>query len=155
MHDVGEPLGTPLLRDLLELRQLAARESLGRDEVPDDRGVGEDAEPRAARDLGPVLDLEVEAKVRLVRSESPVRLVPGHPGPGRGEVDATALAPDRAVRPLDQLEEELPLRKGHLDVELRQLLEPVGAKVFVPEAPRDLVVALEAGDDEQLLVDLG
>ena len=42
----------------------------------------------------------------------------------------------------------------HLHVELRQLLQPVGAEVLVPEAARDLVVALEARDREQLLVDL-
>ena len=57
--------------------------------------------------------------------------------------------------PLDQREQQLAVRKRHLDVELRQLLEAVGAKILVAEAPGDLVVALEAGDREQLLVDLG
>ncbi len=44
--------------------------------------------------------------------------------------------------------------KRHLDVELGELLEPVGAQVLVPEAAGDLVVALESRDHEQLLVDL-
>jgi len=33
------------------------------------------------------------------------------------------------------------------------LLQPVGAEILVPEAAGDLVVALEAGDDKQLLVE--
>ena len=52
------------------------------------------------------------------------------------------------------VEEVVEVGERHLDVELRQLLEPVGAQILVAEAARDLVVALEAGDHEQLLVDL-
>ena len=70
------------------------------------------------------------------------------------ELDAEAVAPDGLGHPLHQLEEELAVREAHLDVELRDLLHPVGPKVFVAEAARDLEVAVEAGDDEQLLQDL-
>jgi hypothetical protein len=52
------------------------------------------------------------------------------------------------------VEEELAVRESHLDVELRDLLDPVCAQVFVPEAACDLVVAVEASDHEQLLEDL-
>ena len=72
----------------------------------------------------------------------------------RLELDAAALAPDPRDDPLDQPEQELLVGERHLDVELGQLLEPVGAEILVPEAAGDLVVALEAGDHEQLLVDL-
>ncbi len=44
--------------------------------------------------------------------------------------------------------------EGQLDVELGDLLDAVGAEILVAEADRDLVVALEAGDHEQLLGDL-
>ena len=72
----------------------------------------------------------------------------------RLELDAAQLAPDPRDDPLHQPEEELLVGERHLDVELRDLLQPVGAEILVPEAARDLVVALEAGDHEQLLVDL-
>ena len=65
-HEVREPLRAPLLRDLLELRELAARELLRDAQEAHRRGVGEDAELGAARDLGRVLDLEPEAQVGLV-----------------------------------------------------------------------------------------
>ena len=109
---------------------------------------------RAARDLGRVLDLEPEAKVRLVRAVAEVRLLPGHARERRLELDAAALAPDPRDDPLDQPEQLVLVGERHLDVELRQLLQPVGAQILVPEAAGDLVVALEAGDHEQLLVDL-
>jgi len=46
------------------------------------------------------------------------------------------------------------VRECRLDVELGDLLQPVGAEILVPGSSGDLVVALEAGDDKQLLVDL-
>ena len=51
-------------------------------------------------------------------------------------------------------EDHLAVRERHLEVELGDLLDAVGPQVLVPEAAGDLVVALEAGDDEQLLEDL-
>ena len=47
---------------------------------------------------------------------------------------------------LHQLEDELLVGERHLDVELRDLLDAVGAEILVAEADRDLVVAVEAGD---------
>ena len=65
-----------------------------------------------------------------------------------------ALTPDPLRRPLHQREQLLTVREGQLDIQLRQLLEPVGAQILVPEAAGDLEVALEPGDHEQLLVGL-
>ena len=48
-----------------------------------------------------------------------------------------------------------PLHEAHLDVHLRELGLAVGAQVFVAEAPRDLVVALDAAHHEHLLELLG
>ena len=42
----------------------------------------------------------------------------------------------------------------HLDVDLGELGLAVGAQVLVAEAARDLVVALDAGDHQQLLEEL-
>ena len=152
--EVGEPLCPPLLRDLLELRELAAAERLRDAEEAHGVGAGEDAELRAARGLGRVLELQPEAGVRLVRAEAPIRLRPREPLERRLDLDPQALAPDPGVHRLHQREQELLVRKRHLDVELGDLLDAVGAEVLVPEADRDLVVAVEPGHHRQLLEDL-
>ena len=55
---------------------------------------------------------------------------------------------------LGQLVEVLLVGEAHLDVELGELRLPVGAEVLVAVAAGDLVVALHAGDHEQLLEQL-
>src|SRR4029079_14058856 len=70
------------------------------------------------------------------------------------DLDADALAPDAREHLLLQREEELLVGEGHLDVELRDLLDAVGAEVLGTEADRDLVVAVEPGHHRQLLEDL-
>ena len=114
----------------------------------------EDAELRAARDLGRVLELEPEARVRLVRAEPAIGLLEGHARERRLDLDPEALAPDAGVHALHHVVEELLVGEAHLDVELGDLLHAVGAQILVPEADRDLVVAVEAGDHRQLLQDL-
>src|SRR5699024_11800399 len=44
--------------------------------------------------------------------------------------------------------------EAHLDIELGELGLPVGPEVFVSEAARDLVVAFQARDHQQLLEQL-
>ena len=76
---------------------------------------------------------------------------------GNGVSSSTPMHSRQIARddPLHQREEELAVGERHLDVELRQLLQAVGAQILVAEAARDLVVALEAGDHEQLLAICG
>ena len=115
----------------------------------------EDAELGAARELGRVLDLEPEAKVGLVGAEAAVGLLVRHPrerrsrARRRGDSRQTVCT----IRSIS-VEDELLVGEGHLDVELGDLLDAVGAEILVAEADRDLVVAVEAGDHEQLLEDL-
>ena len=152
--DVGETLGAPRLGHVLELLDLGAAELARNAQVPDGLRVREHAELRAAGDLRRILDLQSETKVGLVRAEPELRLLPRHPGERRLELDTDRLAPDAGDDPLGQGEDVLLVRERQLDVELRELLQAVGAEILVPEAARDLVVALEARDHEQLLVDL-
>ena len=95
-----------------------------------------------------------EARVRLVGAEAAVGLLERHPRERRRDLDPEALAPDPRVHPLHRRVEELLVGEAHLDVELRDLLDAVGAEILVAEADRDLVVAVEAGDHRQLLQDL-
>ena len=153
-HEVGEPLRAPLLGELLELRQITAAELLRHAQEAHSLGAGEDTELGAARHLGGVLELEPEARIRLVRAETSIRLVERHPRERRRDLDSQALAPDAGVHPLHHVVEKLLVGEAHLDVQLRDLLDAVGAEILVPEADRDLVVAVEAGDHRQLLQDL-
>ena len=139
---------------LLERRELCTRERARHAEETDGLCPGEDAELRAPGRLRRVLELEAEARVGLVRAEAPVGFGERHPRKRRLDLDAEALAPDRREHLLLEGEELLAVGKRHLDVELRDLLDAVGAKVLVAEADRDLVVAVEAGHHRQLLEDL-
>ena len=150
----ASPLAPQPLTSVLELRDLAARQLRSAPQVADGRGVREHAELGAAGDRGRVLDLEPEPKVGLVGSVTQVGLVPLHARERRLELDAAAFLQMRATIRSISANSVVEVGERHLDVELRQLLQPVGAQILVPEAARDLVVALEAGDHEQLLVDL-
>ena len=151
---VGKALRAELLRALLERRDLGARVDARHAEEPHRVGAREDAELGAARGLGGVLDLEREAHVGLVRAEAPVGLGEGHVRERPRDLDAEALAPDGGERLLHQQEQLVAVGERHLHVELRDLLDAVGAEILVAEADRDLVVAVEAGDHRQLLQEL-
>ena len=152
--EIRKALRPPLLRELLELREVAAGVRLRHAQEAHGLGALEDAELGLARDLRRVLDLEREARVRLVGAEAAVGLGERHPRERRLDLDPEALAPDPRVHLLHRRVEELLVGEAHLDVELRDLLDAVGAKILVPEADRDLVVAVEAGHHRQLLQDL-
>ena len=62
------------------------------------------------------------------------------------------LAHQRREQLLEELEDVFLRREAHLQVELRELGLAVGAQVLVAQAARDLEVALEAGDHQELLV---
>ena len=152
--DVREALRAPRLRLVLERLHLGARELRRHRDVAHARRIREDAELAFASVCRDVLDLHAEAEVRPVDTEAQHRLVVGHARERCFELDADALPPDPLDDPFHQREDELPVGERHLHVELRQLLQAVGARILVAEAACDLVVALEAGDDEQLLRDL-
>jgi hypothetical protein len=55
------------------------------------------------------------------------------------------------IHGFDHREHVLLVDEGHLEVELRELEAAVGPSLLVAQAPDDLVVAILAGDHEQLL----
>ena len=65
-------------------------------------------------------------------------------------------AAEKAARrkPFGDAEDRAHLREGDFEIDLGEVGLAVGAKVFVAEAARDLEVAVEAGDHEDLLEDL-
>ena len=64
------------------------------------------------------------------------------------------LVPELLQHPLDHRQHILDSDEGGLEVDLGELGLPVGTEVLIPEAARDLEVAVEAGDHQQLLVNL-
>ena len=114
---------------------------------------GEGLELRALEDVGDVDELQLGAQVRLVVAVLQHRLAERDPREGRGDVAAAAeLLEELGHQLLDRLEDVLLLDEAHLDVELVELARrAVGAGVLVAEAGRDLEVAVEARDHQQLL----
>ena len=82
------------------------------------------------------------------------RLVVGEPPHRQLELRAADPLEDVGEQPLVDLDHVVDADEGHLDVELGEVGLAVGAQVLVPEAAGDLVVALEAGDHQQLLEEL-
>ena len=111
----------------------------------------EGVEPRLAQDVRHIGDLTAHAQVGLVAAVTQLCLVPGHAPKRRRDLDPEHVPPDRRPQPLHELEDLLPARERHLQVELGELGGAVGAGRLVAEAAGDLVVPLVAGDHVQLL----
>ena len=77
-----------------------------------------------------------------------------HVREGPWDLDSEALAPDGGEGLLHEQEQRVSIGEGRLHVELGDLLDAIGAKILVPEADRNLVVAVESGDHQQLLEQL-
>ena len=151
---VGQPLGAALLGPLLPAVEGAARlrRAAGHDDRPDvgrlehpERGVGEV--------LGALDEFEPEAQIRFVGAEPAHRVGVGHPRDGLGQLVADQR-PQRGQDLLGHPDDVVGADEAHLHVELGELRLAVGAEILVAVAARDLVVALHAGDHEQLLEQL-
>src|SRR6185369_5776157 len=111
----------PLLREVLELLQLAPRERLRRDEVAHSVGVREHPELGVARERGRVLDLQTEAEVGLVGAVPQHRLGIGHAWERPRRRCPTERLERRNDDLLQDVEHLLARRKRELEVELAEL----------------------------------
>ena len=112
-----------------------------------------DAGPSADQRRGQVDELHPEAQVGLVRAEAVDRLVVGEARErdswiGRSgvvaRVTSMAIVSTKAIT-------VVLVDEAHLEVELGELGLAVAAQVLVAVAARDLEVAVDAGDHQQLL----
>ncbi len=143
IHAVAEGAVAALRRrDRPDLRLGVAREH-----------VGEDLEAGAAERLADVLHLDRVAQVRLVGAVFRHRLGVGDERKLRRHRLAVGEFLEHAAHHrLDRLEHVLLRDEAHLEIELVELAgRAVGARVLVAEARRDLEVAVEARDHDQLL----
>jgi len=123
------------------------------------QGVVEDAEARRRRPAGidqrrgEVDQLHPEAQVGLVRAEALDGLGEGQAR--EGHLLERPLGHDRGRDPdhqvLDKAGDRGLVDEAHLQVELGELWLPVAAGVLIAEAARDLEVAVEPADHQQLL----
>ena len=114
----------------------------------------EDLELGLGEQVVEVDQLEPEARVGAVGAEAGDRLVVGEPRQRQVQRRPPDPLEDVGEQPLVDLDHVVDLDEGHLDVELGEVWLAVGAQVLVAKAARDLVVALEAGDHQQLLEEL-
>ena len=114
----------------------------------------EHREAAAPEDLADLGDLDRVAQIRLVGAVAHHRVAIGDAWERQGRhLPVGELDEDAVHHRLDRSEHVLLLDEGHLQVELVELARAaVGAGVLVAEAGRDLEVAVEARDHEQLLV---
>ena len=110
------------------------------------------SEPSKA--VGEVGDLHPDPAVRAVAAVAQHHVVVLEPLDRRLDLDA-GRAEDRGDHAVHERDHVLLLDERHLHVELGELGLAVGAQVLVAEAARDLVVALEAADHQDLLEELG
>src|SRR5208283_2917817 len=101
-----------------------------------------------------VLQFESEPEVGFVAAEALHRFAVRHARKGPRDFDVESALKDRSDHALGEIHDVVGARAGHLDIDLAELGLPVGAQVLVPEASRDLVIAVEAADHEELLQEL-
>ena len=158
--DVAQPRRTLLARPFVQLVEEAARTLGGagcgyraHDAAGGD-GFGEDAEAAVAEDLAHIGDDEGIAQIGLVGAVFQHRFVIGDARERHRPQLALALELlEHAVEHrLDGGEDILLGHEGHLEIELIELARrAVGAAVLVAEAGRDLEIAVEARDHQELL----
>ena len=103
--------------------------------------------------LGDVLQFDGIAQVRLVRAVFAHGLRIGNEWKFcRHRLAAGKLLEHAAHHGLDRIEHVLLCNEAHLEIELIELAgRAIGARVLVAKARRDLEIAVEAGDHDQLL----
>ncbi len=154
-----EALGAELLGAADQPVELGARQlARARVDPLDDAAAvdraAEDLELGLAQGVGEVDELEPEAGVGAVGAEAADRLVVGQPGQRKLEGPVPEPAEDMGEEPLVDVEHVLDPDERHLEVELGEVGLAVGALLLVAKAARDLVVALEPADHQQLLEEL-
>ena len=159
--DVGETLGTVDLDELGVGVDFGTRHGGGaRNAQGDDLAVvqgldaGEHLERGVLDDVGHFDELQVDAKVGLVGAVLGHGVVPVHDGERVLEVDVEDFLEDRADEFFHQGADFVHVEEGRFNIDLREFRLTVGAKVFVAEALDDLIVAVEAGDHQELLEEL-
>ena len=148
-----------ILGQAVEVLAAVAIGTLGGTEPPDPMaelpGLLQDLELGQVGDVGDVFQLEAVAEVGPVAAKPLHGVVVLDARERQCELLAAELTGHGGDEKLQRGQDVLVLDERHLDVKLGELGLAVGSQVLVAEAAGNLEVAVEAGDHQQLLVELG
>src|SRR5271165_5449130 len=148
-----------ILGQAVEVLAAVALGTLGSTEPPDPLaklpGLLEDLELGQVGDVGDVFQLEAVAEVGPVAAKPLHRVVVLDSREWKCELLPAELTGHGGDEKLQRGQDVLVLDERHFDVKLGELRLAVGSQVLVAEAAGDLEVTVEAGDHQQLLVELG
>ena len=159
--DEGEALRAELLSDVGEVVDLAAGdvgEAFDVDRFHDPavvEGAAENLELAGRKDGAEVLNLDSEAGVGFVTAEAIHRILVGEARERERDLDVVGGFDNGGEDLFAECEDVFFGDEGGFDVELSELGLAVGAEIFVAKTARDLEVALDAADHQELLVLLG
>ena len=118
-------------------------------------GVCKDGKSTVLHRIGEIDELHTEADIGLIGAVAVHGVDPLDAGQGVWNVHVQTLFEHPAQKALIHGHHVVLLHEGHLKVDLGEIRLPVGPQILVPEAAGDLDVAVEAGDHEHLLEELG
>ena len=162
--DVGEALGAVDLHEFRVGVDFGARHRAG---VGNLQGhhfavmqrlhAGEDLELAVLHEIRDFHELELHAKVGLIRTEARHGFVVGHDGEAgfRGhQIHVEALLEDGANHVFHEFADFEFGEEARFDIDLREFGLTVGTEVFVAEALHDLIVTVKASHHQKLLKEL-
>ena len=159
--DVGQALRTVLggvrgvLVDLLAAqRRTAGDAQRGDAPVRVAGGGGEHGELAGLHQFGHVHQLQRDAQIRLVRTVAAHRLGPGHARERRIQLNVHHLGEDVADHAFHGVLHVALAHEGEFHVELGEFQLAVGTQRLIAEAARDLVIAVEPRDHQDLIEQL-
>ena len=132
-----------------------ARAVDGLDDPPLVHHLPEAGELRLPHQVGDVFELQPEAGVRPVQPEAVHAFLVGQAGEGRRQLHVLQFFKQGRDHALHHLVDVLFGDEGHLHVDLGELGLAVGPQILIPEAPAQLIVAVQAGHHQELLEELG
>ena len=117
------------------------------------QGVIKHPEANVTGPVATVDQLQVKAEIGAVDAVILHGVVPAHPR-DVADVDAKDLLPQASGERAHDVHDVFSIHKAHLKVNLGELSLPVGTRIFVPEAPHNLEIAIATRDHQDLFKDL-
>ena len=153
----GAPRGLRETFDGLDLFSREGRPSLEQESTYSpslaDRG-GEHRRVEPHKSCRPILDLQSVAEIGPVGAILLQRFGMRHADEGRWSLNSRSLRRESDHEALHPAEDVVGVDEGRLDIDLCELGLAIGPQILVPEAPRDLKIAIEACRHTELLIDL-
>ena len=113
---------------------------------------GEYLETRLSENFTAILQLHVEAHIRLIHTEAVHRIVVAHAQERCLNVYIDHVLPDLSHQTFDQRIHVFAVDERQLDVHLSEFWLTVSTQIFIAEATRQLIVTLHTSNHQPLLI---